>query len=139
MESRWNRFGVSLGVILVSEGALWDHIGSTLVSLGGFWAHSDVTLALLRALWRHFGITFGPLWVTLGSLWNHFWPHWDHFGVTLAPFWHQRFSPKCCGADLGSRIKISGHLLDKIQRISRSTRSDWSWALKGAGGRGRSP
>ena len=46
----------------------------------------------------------GHFEVTLGS-------HWDHFGVTLAPFWYHRFSPKCCGADFGSRIKISGHLL----------------------------
>ena len=75
------------------------------VMLGSSWGRLGV---ILGSSWGHLGVILGSLWdhfeVTLGS-------HWDHIGVTLEPFWYQRFSPKCRGADLGSRIKISGHLL----------------------------
>ena len=82
------------------------------VVLGSRWV-------MLRSCWGHFGIILGSCWdhvaVSLGSVWDQFGIslglYWGKSGVILAPFWHQRSSPKCRGADLGSRIKISGHLL----------------------------
>ena len=83
-------------------GSSWGHLG---VVLGSSWGRLGV---ILGSSWGHLGVILGSSWghfgITLGS-------HWDHSGVTLAPFWYHRFSTKCRGADFGSRIKISGHLL----------------------------
>ena len=101
-------------------GSSWDHLG---VILGASWCHLGV---ILGSLWDHFEVTLGS--------------HWGHFGVILAPFWYQRFSPKCCGADFGSRIKISGHLLGKEYTEFRALPVPTGpGRLKRAGGRGRSP
>ena len=52
-------FGVTLGLILASEGdfgvtlgSLWDHFGAT---LGSLWVYAGD----LRSLWDHCGVTLG--------------------------------------------------------------------------------
>ena len=62
---------------------------------------------------------------------------WDHIGVMLGSFWHHagtnEFHPKCCGADFGSRIKISGNLLGQNDQNLEIYAFDWSqvasWGL----------
>ena len=57
LESLWNDFDVTLGLLWVYEG----HFGITLASLGGllggFWVYEGG----FGQLWGHFGSTFGPL------------------------------------------------------------------------------
>ena len=62
---------------------------------------------------------------------------WDHLGFMLASCWYQRISPKCCGADFGSRIKISGNLLGQSDQNFDIYPFDWSqvasWGLAAEG------
>ena len=66
---------------------------------------------------------------------------WDHIGVMLGTFWHHagtnEFHPKCCGADFGSRIKISGNLLGQNDQNFDIYPFDWSqvasWGLAAEG------
>ena len=55
---------------------------------------------------------------------------WDHIGVMLGSFWHHaginEFHSKCCGADFGSRIKISGNLLGQNDQNFDIYPFDWS-------------
>ena len=66
---------------------------------------------------------------------------WDHIGVRLGSFWHhagtKKFHKKCCGADFGSRIKISGNLLGQNDQNFDIYPFDWSqvasWGLAAEG------
>ena len=55
----------------------------------------------------------------------------------MAPFWYHRFSPKCCGADFGSRVKSPGHLLGQSEQNFEIYTVDWSqvsvWGLAAGG------
>ena len=81
----------------------------------------------------------------MGSSWDRFGVllafSWDHIGVMLESFWHyagiNEFHPKCCGADFGSRIKISGNLLGQNDQNFDIYPFDWSqvasWGLGAEG------
>ena len=66
---------------------------------------------------------------------------WDHIGVMLGSFWHHagtnEFHTKCCGADFGSRVKISGNLLGQNDQNFDIYPFDWSqvasWGLAAEG------
>ena len=97
----------------ISLGLSWGRVG---IILGSFWGHLGIILA---SFWGHDGIIIGSFWCHVGILLGP-------YGVMLGSFWHHagtnEFHPKCCGADFGSRIKISGNL-GKTTRISISIRS----------------
>ena len=65
----------------------------------------------------------------------------DRIGVMLGSFWYHagtnEFHPKCCGADFGSRIKISGNLLGQSDQNFEIYPFDWSqvasWGLAAEG------
>ena len=130
--SCWHHFEVMLG-------SYWDQIG---VMMGSSWEH--VGVFILGSFWGHNGVILGSVWGHVGSSWDHFGvmltSYWDHIGVMLGSFWHHagtnEMHPKCCGADFGSRIKISGNLLGQNDpNLVRLV----SGCKMGAGGRGRSP
>ena len=66
---------------------------------------------------------------------------WDHIMVMLGSFLHHagtnEIHPKCCGADFGSRIKISGSLLGQNDQNFEIYPFDWSqvasWGLAAEG------
>ena len=96
--------------------------------LGSFWAHVGI---ILGSCWDHVGVNLGSVWdqfgISLGSI-------WDRIGVNLGSFWHrsgtndlhQNVAEQILAPESRSRAISWG----KIRRISRSTRSDWSWASK---------
>ena len=110
--------------------------------LGSSWGHDGI---ILGSCWGHIGFIFGSFWghdgIILGSFWGHvgilLGPYWGHVGVILASCWYQRISPKCCGADFGSRIKISGNLLGQNDQNFDIYPFDWSqvasWGLAAEG------
>ena len=81
----------------------------------------------------------------MGSYSRHFWVmmgvSWDHFRIMLWSFWHHagtnEIHPKCCGADFGSRIKISGNFLGQNDQNFDIYPFDWSqvasWGLAAEG------
>ena len=85
--------------------------------LGSSWDHLGV---ILRSSWGHFGAILGSLW--------------DHIGITLGSLWHrsgtkdshQNVAEQIWALESRSRAISWG----KIHRLSRSTRSDWSWVSK---------
>ena len=72
--------------------------------------------------------------IDVGSSWRLF---WDHLGGILASCWYRRISQECCGADSGSRIKISGNLLGQnnqsfeIYPFDTSQVTNWGMAAEG--------
>ena len=121
IDPKWAQMGPKLdecsnhvGVIL---GQFWDHDG---IILGSFWGHLGI---ILGSFWGHDGIILGSFWGHVGILLG---PYWGHVGVILASCWYQRISPKCCGADFGSRIKISGNLLGQNDQNFEIYPFDWS-------------
>ena len=87
-----------------------------------------VALVILRSFWGHVGIIVGSFWGYVGL---------DHVAVIWASCLYQRFPPKCCGADFGSRIKISGNLLGQSDQNFDIYPFDWSqvasWGLAAEG------
>ena len=120
-------------------GSFWGHDG---IILGSCWGHLGF---ILGSFWGHNGVILGSFWGHVGSSWDHFGvmltSYWDHIGVMLGSFWHHagtnEIHPKCCGADFGSRIKISGNLLGQNDQNFDIYPFDWSqvasWGLAAEG------
>ena len=125
MDPKLNSFSGHVGVIL---GSFWGQDG---IILGSFWGHIGF---ILGSFWGHDGIILGSFWGHVGIILGSF---WGHVGVILASCWYQRISPKCCGADFGSRIKISGNLLGQNDQNFEIYPFDWSqvasWGLAAEG------
>ena len=61
----------------------------------------------------------GSFWHSLGTILGSCWGHFHHAGTN-------EFHPKCCGADFGFSIKISGNLLGLIDQNFDIYPFDWS-------------
>ena len=86
----WDRFGISMGLLLHHIGVtlgLWGWLVVTLASawgdLGSLWDHSGAHWGDFGVTLGWLGVTLGPLWRTLGWLWRHFGVTWVHFGSFL--------------------------------------------------------
>ena len=109
----------------VIVGSSWNHLG---VILESSWTHLGI---ILESSWGHLGIILGSSWGHLGVILGS---SWGHLGITLGSLWHRSgtndFHQNVAEQILVPESRSRAISWGKIQRISSSTRSDWSRASK---------